>query len=515
MNSTNSKNFYVTTPIYYANGKPHLGNFYTTIIGDTLKRYYSQNGYKCVFLTGTDEHGEKIAEKATELGITSQQLVDDNAKVFQKCWDNIGLNYDVFYRTTQASHYSMVQNSLQRLFKQGDIKFSSYEGVYCTGCESFLTESDLNDEGECVYHLKKPQKRQESNYFFNLDSHRKKLIDHIKSNPGFIQPSGYANEVLSLLSKPLPDMCISRPKERLTWGIPIPFDENYVTYVWFDALLNYLGGLGYKGQDPKNWQNEFWAGKSVHLLGKDILKTHAVYWPIMLMAMGIPLFKHLYVGGFWTVENQKMSKSLGNIVDPDDLVNEFGIDSVRYYLLREPSFGSDASYSKDSFIKRINSELANGIGNLASRTLTLFHKNLSLSIPLVNFQDQDKELIYKVHEMVDSFAGYISKVEFHKAIEEFQKAVSLCDQYVNTQQPWKLAKDPDQKDRLATVLVAVVNCLWTFAVVSNSILPSGSVKLAKSLGLNSEDLTWQRAKDYLPENHQLGDIPKLYPRIVV
>lgn len=518
MESLFSENFYVTTPLYYVNGKPHLGHLYSTLIADSLARFARQKEVNTIFLTGTDEHGEKIAKSAKEQGKSSLEYATENANFFKNTWEKLGLTPDIFYRTTQQSHYDLVSNSLQALYEKDLIHFASYEGHYCVGCERYLTDSELNEEGQCPDHLKRPELRQESNYFFRMGKFQQQLVDHYEANPDAILPTGYRNEVLSMLKEPLPDLCISRPVERLEWGIPLPFDGKYVTYVWFDALLNYLGGLGYKGGFAENnpevkqahWDN------SVHVLGKDIVKTHAIYWPTMLLALGYHPAKKLFVGGYWLVDNQKMSKSLGNVVSPMELVDQYGLEPIRYYLMREAAYGSDASFSLESFVNRANADLANGIGNLASRVLNLVKKNLDSTIPTSDVRtEEDKQFIDKLAPLPEKWEAAFEKGAFHKALESLGECVKLTDQYINDNAPWKLAKDPEQGDRLKAVLGTAMDALWTFAVVMRSVLPVGAKNLAEALGRTEQDLQWSRVGDVPKAGDKTGDVPRLYPRIEV
>ena len=430
----------------------------------------------------------------------------------------MGLLPDVFYRTSQASHYELVSKSLQALYEKDLIHFATYEGKYCVGCERYLTDSELDEDGLCPDHLKKPELRQESNYFFRMGAFQQQLLDYYQVHPEAILPTGYRNEVLAMLKDPLGDLCISRPVERLEWGVPLPFDNKYVTYVWFDALLNYLGGLGFKGgfaADNPDMQQVYWEN-SVHILGKDIVKTHAIYWPTMLMALGFEPVKRLFVGGYWLVDDQKMSKSLGNVVGPMELVGQFGLEPIRYYLLREAAYGSDASFSTESFVNRANADLANGIGNLASRVLNLVKKNLDSQVPEKTGRTEgDRAFLAKLSSLPARWEQSLEKAAFHRALEVFCEAVKQSDQYINDNAPWKLAKDPEQGDRLRAVLGAAMDALWVLAVVMRSVLPEGANNLARALGRSEQDLQWDRVEDALVPGTQLGEVPRLYPRIEI
>ena len=360
------KAFYITTPIYYVNASPHIGHAYTTIVADVLARYHRLRGCRTFFSTGTDEHGDKIAEAAQKAGVSPQSYADRISAQFRSLWPELAVTNDVFIRTTDPNHVETVRRILQKVYDAGDIYFGQYEGFYCIGCERFYMEKELAD-GRCPQHQTVPEHRKESNYFFRMSKYQKWLIDHIEENPDFIRPERYRNEALAFLRDPLEDLCISRPKSRLTWGITLPFDENYVTYVWFDALINYVTAIGYPDGDHFR---TFWP-VAQHLIAKDILKPHGIYWSTMLKAAGIEPYQHLNVHGYWNVDQNKMSKSLGNVIRPLDLKDKYGLDPFRYFLLRDMVFGLDSNFSEEAFVQRINSDLANDLGNLVSRTLTM------------------------------------------------------------------------------------------------------------------------------------------------
>ena len=357
---------YFTTPIYYVNAQPHLGHTYTTIIADTLKRYHRMRGRDAYFLTGTDEHGDKIARAAAADGTDPKAYTDRISGMFRSTWDACGIAYDHFIRTTDDYHKATVSRILQHIYDAGDIYFGEYGGFYCYGCERFYTEKELQD-GKCPDHRTEAAYIEEKNYFFRMNKYQDRLIEHLNEKPGFVTPQRYRTEVLALLREPLEDLCISRPRSRLQWGIPLPFDGDYVTYVWFDALINYVSALEHKGGD---FFDAYWPCCN-HLIAKDILKPHAVFWPTMLMAAGLPLYDRLNVHGYWIMDKGKMSKSLGNVIRPLDMKERYGMDAFRYYLLREMVFGQDATFSMEAFVNRVNADLANNFGNLVSRVLAM------------------------------------------------------------------------------------------------------------------------------------------------
>jgi methionyl-tRNA synthetase len=515
----NKESIYFTTPLFYVNAKPHLGHAYAAILSDVLARHSRQAGKRVFCLTGTDEHGEKIAQKAKSEGLAPRVFADQISKLFENAWEHLGLSHDIFYRTSTPSHYKMVSRALQRLKDKGEIYFGSYEGKYCIGCERFRTDQEWSPEGLCPDHQTPPDIRKESNYFFRMSAYQERLLDFYHKNPDAIQPSQYLKETLSFLEQPLEDFSISRPVERLTWGVPLPFDPKYVTYVWFDALLSYPGGLGYDGEEfgQSAIQKDLWVSTH-HLIGKDILKTHAIYWPTMLMALDMPLFKRLQVSGFWLTGGLKMSKTLGNVVEPIHTSEYYGRDAFRYFLLREMSYGTDANFSWEGILGRTNSELANGLGNLASRVLTLAVKNFNSCVPPKSSRtEQDREFLKRVHQSVDSYLKNFETYRYHMALAEFSETVALCDRYINDQKPWALAKDLSQKPRLEAVLGTAMDALWTLSILGSSVLVEGSSKLRQSLKFGVSDLVdppFSLATELLKEGSALGEVPRLYPRIL-
>jgi methionyl-tRNA synthetase len=506
---------YITTPIYYVNALPHLGHAYTTIVADTYSRFRRLCGDQVRFQTGTDEHGEKIAQAAAAEKVSPREYADRISEAFRQTWPQLAIKPDHFIRTTDPGHIRTVQEILAKVHAKGDIYFSEYTGLYCQGCERFLTEKELVD-GKCPDHQKPPQEISEQNYFFRMSRYQEWLIDHIKANPEFITPERYRNEVLSFLSEPLEDLCISRPTTRLTWGIPLPFDERFVTYVWFDALINYLTGIGYP--DGADFQR-YWE-VAEHVIAKDILKPHAIYWPTMLRAMGLQPFKRLHVHGYWNVDETKMSKSIGNVVRPGDLVAKYGVDTVRYFVLREMSFGLDASFSSAIIVERQNSDLANDLGNLFSRALTMLAKYADGKVPApdeATITAADRELIAAMAEMVVLYRTAMEEFNFSRALQEVWKVISQLNRFIVTNGPWELAKDPELKPRLLTVLFILAEALRLIALVLRPIMPEAAGRMAGALGLAGElaTATLDRAGAWglMPPGTVLGEVVQLFPRL--
>jgi methionyl-tRNA synthetase len=490
--SEEQMSLYITTPIYYVNARPHLGHAYTTIVADTYSRFRRLCKEDVRFQTGTDEHGDKIAEAAQAAGIAPKEYADRISSMFREAWPPLSIKPDNFIRTTDEHHVRTVQEILQKVYDQGDIYLGSYSGLYCRGCERFLTEKELVD-GNCPDHLTAPTPISESNYFFRMSKYQDWLIDHIKKNPEFITPERYKNEVLSFLSEPLEDLCISRPKSRLTWGISLPFDDEFVTYVWFDALINYLTGIGYP--DSENFSH-YW-GVAEHIIAKDILKPHAIYWPTMLKAIGLEPYKRLHVHGYWNINETKMSKSIGNVVRPETLRQDFGVDTVRYFLMREMSFGLDASFSDNSIIARQNSDLANDLGNLFSRALTMINKFANGTVPPpAGLEPEDKELAEAVVNMVTEYTAQMRSFAFHRALQAVWAVISMANKYIVLSEPWVLVKDPAQADRLNGVLYNLAETLRVIGLVLAPIMPETSLKMALGLGSTEDEHSKQNLVDH-------------------
>jgi methionyl-tRNA synthetase len=479
-----SRTAYVTTPLYYVNAQPHMGHAYTTVVADVQARYHRLAGDDTYLLTGTDEHGEKIFTAAAEAGQQTQAFVDGVASRFVSAWEALRISNDDFLRTTQARHISVVTDVLQKIYDQGDIYFDEYEGQYCVGCERFLTDREITD-GKCPDHKTVPEKRKEGNYFFRMDKHRQWLTDHIRATPDFIRPERYANEVLSILSESIGDLSMSRPRTRVPWGIPLPWDNDHVTYVWFDALLNYVSALGYPDGELFS---RYWS-YSRHFIGKDILKTHAIFWPTMLHAMGAPLYAGLNVGGFLMGDDgQKMSKTLGNVVDPFELASKYSADAVRYYLVKDVPYGQDSAISEAALVDRYNADLANDLGNLASRARALLLRHLEGRLPAPEQSETDQVLIATGTGLAAKVRELIGSLKYHAAFEEVMQFVRQMNRYFNDEQPWVLAKSEEGKPRLGTVLYNCVEGMRIVSILLEPALPDKAVQLRESLALLGGDL---------------------------
>lgn len=509
--------FYVTTPIYYPNAAPHLGSAYTTVYADTLARYHRAIGEETYFLTGTDEHGEKIQQAAEANGESPKAFVDRISGQFRSTWDTLNLTPHRFIRTTDEDHGRAVAKIWQTLYDRGEIEFRNYTGLYCVGCEAFYTERELSD-GVCPQHRVPPEERSEENYFFKMSNHFAWLQAELESNPGLITPERYRNEVIGMLRSSddegggLGDLCISRPRARLEWGIPLPFDDRFVTYVWADALVNYLTGVGFP--DDPDWERR-WSGVH-HLIAKDILKPHAVFWPIILHAADLPLFQGLHVHGYWNLGSQKISKSLGNLVDALELKGKYGFDALRYYLLREMSFGLDGEFSEEALVGRINADLANDLGNLLNRTLGMLGRYFDGVVPESEGGEADRSLAALAAETAERVDTQVRAFSTSRALAALWELVGGTNNFIQSREPWKLAKEPARRGELATVLYESLEALRVIAVLLGPFMPQTSERMLESLGHTEEDsptlpeaLGWGRLR---PGSATVPG-PPLFPRV--
>ena len=494
------KPFYITTPIYYVNDKPHIGHAYTTILADVISRHFRDMGRDVFFLTGLDEHGQKVQQAAENKDVSPIEHCNEMAPRFMSLWSKLHIQYTDFIRTTEKRHSTIVQSILQKVYDKGDIYEDSYEGLYSVSEERFITQKEA-DSGD----FRDVRELKEKNYFFKMSNYQEKLVEHIHDNPSFIQPEHRKNEVLGFLRSPLEDLCISRPKSRLSWGIEIPFDKDYVTYVWFDALINYLSAIGYESNQDKYktyWPVDF------HLIGKDILTTHSVYWPTMLMSAELPLPKAIFAHGWWLSDQTKMSKSLGNVVDPLDLIDTYGVDPIRFYLMKEMVLGQDANFSMDSFIKCYNSDLANDLGNLLSRVTNLIFKFYDGALePDLDDSNDGDEVKKAAFVSINTSKELMNDLKINDAINSVFIFIRRVNKYLEITAPWKLVKT--DKKSAGKVLFTAAESLRIIALLLNPVMPNRTEAVLSALGAKNRELEWGKL---VFEKKILQQKP-LFPRI--
>ena len=505
-----NKKFYITTPIYYPSANFHIGHCYTTIIADAIARYKRLDGYDTYFLTGSDEHGQKIQKKAEEAGVSPQEYVDkivDNAK---DLWKELGISYDQFIRTTDKNHKKIVQKIFTKLYEQGDIYKGEYKGLYCTPCESFWTESQLN-EGKCPDCGRDVHEVTEEAYFFKLSKYQKRLEEHIEEHPEFIQPVSRKNEMINNFIKPgLEDLCVSRTS--FTWGVPVEFDKGHVVYVWIDALSNYISALGYLSEDDSLFK-KYWPA-DIHLVGKEIVRFHTIIWPIILMALDLPLPSQVFGHGWLIIDGGKISKSLGNYKDPREYIKDYGVDALRYFVLREVPFGSDGNFSESALIDRINGDLANILGNLVNRTVGMVNKYFDKIVPeQKELQEIDKNLIENAITLKDRVDKNIESLDISSALEEIIELCRKCNKYIDETEPWVLAKSDELKERLGTVLYNLLDSIRIVSTMLIPFLPTTSDLIFKELNIDINSFDKVKEFNVLKSETTLNEPVILFNRV--
>ena len=502
------KNCYITTPIYYASGNVHIGNSYSTIACDTFARYHRLKGDDTFFLTGMDEHGQKIENAAANNNVSPQDFVNKIAEATKELWTNLNVTNDDFICTSEERHTKVVQDIFEQLLAQDDIYLGHYEGDYCVPCEAFFTKTQLNEDGTCPDCGRKTIKVQEESYFLRLKKYEKQLLDYIKENEDFIQPASRRNEVISFIEQGLEDLCVSRTSFK--WGVPVKSNPRHVVYVWIDALSNYITALGYGSDDTEKFE-KFWLNNDqlYHVIGKDILRFHAIYWPIMLMALNIPINFKLYVHGWILMKEGKMSKSIGNIVYPMDVVNEYGLDSLRYYLIKEMPLGNDGLFSWDRFIERYNVELANDLGNLVSRSISMINKYFDSNVikPSKLYFEEEKDFESVIANSVAKTQKYFDNFEFQNGLNELWAIVRRANKYIDETAPWVLAKDEAKKEELNSVMYHLYEALRIVAILVQPVMPDASNVILEELGVSEENKQFSKLEYGITEQATVTKTP--------